>query len=473
MRNKLLLFILLLLIPFYVYAEDSCNPNNIIIESITQNNKTEDVYELSQPTIENNKIKLDLKMSSVGDNIEYKLIVKNTSEEEYNLNLDNLLSNTDYISYSFSNNEDSNIIEPNSTKEIILKVEYKNEVPIEQFTSNTLEDNKTISLDFLKKEVVEETIIDAITNPNTKDKIIIYTIVAIISLTITILLIVTKNKKYIKYMIIPISLIVVPITIKALCTCNIEVESNIQLERKKTCFYDGELVPGAEYVNGQYTYRYMQQLDGSSNRERWIDIDKDGWGMALTDITSTDPVTTKMCTSINDKPIVSLYATFMRSVASSIDVSSFDTSNVYNMRSAFIYCKANEIIGLDKWDTSNVKDMQLMFRETIAPNLNLNGWDTSSVTTMKSMFQSANVEYLNINHFNVSNVTDYQQMFHKLKIEELDLSNWDIASTANVKSLFRDSLIKKVYVKDEATKTKLQNSSFKPADLVVEVKVTD
>ncbi|MBR6133734.1 MAG: BspA family leucine-rich repeat surface protein [Bacilli bacterium] len=466
MRNKLLLFILLLLIPFYVYAEDSCNPNNIIIESITQNNKTEDVYELSQPTIENNKIKLDLKMSSVGDNIEYKLIVKNTSEEEYNLNLDNLLSNTDYISYSFSNIEDSNIIEPNSTKEILLKVEYKNEVPIEQFTSNTLEDNKTISLDFLKKEVVEETIIDAITNPNTKDKIIIYTIVAIISLTITILLIVTKNKKYIKYMIIPISLIVVPITIKALCECQLEIESNIQIEKKKTCTYLGELVQGAEYTNGQYTYRYMQQHNGSE----WVDMTSDGWGMKITDKDSTDDITTKMCTSINSKPITSLFGVFMNSKATYIDVSSFDTSNVTTMRSAFNHSAATTIVGLDTWDTSNVKVMTFMFYCTEIKDLNINTFNTENVTNFSNMFQGAKVTNLQIDSINTSSATNLQQMFHGAVFEELDISGWDLTNATNVKSIFRSSSIKKVYVKDETAKTKLENSSFKPTDLIIDIK---
>ena len=55
------------------------------------------------------------------------------------------------------------------------------------------------------------------------------------------------------------------------------------------CTYNGELTQGAEYINGQYTYKYMQEMHYSE----WIDISNDGWGVALTEKESTDPVITK------------------------------------------------------------------------------------------------------------------------------------------------------------------------------------
>ncbi len=62
------------------------------------------------------------------------------------------------------------------------------------------------------------------------------------------------------------------------------------------CTFDGELVQGAEYVNGQYTYRYKQEPYLS----RWLNISTDGWGVTLTDKESTAPVTSEVCTYIND-----------------------------------------------------------------------------------------------------------------------------------------------------------------------------
>ena len=43
---------------------------------------------------------------------------------------------------------------------------------------------------------------------------------------------------------------------------SISIDSSITIKKVKPnpCTFDGELVQGAEYTNGQYTYRYMQEL---------------------------------------------------------------------------------------------------------------------------------------------------------------------------------------------------------------------
>ena len=41
------------------------------------------------------------------------------------------------------------------------------------------------------------------------------------------------------------------------------------------CTFDGEMVQGAEYVNGQYTYRYMQEGDESESDLIWKNIEED------------------------------------------------------------------------------------------------------------------------------------------------------------------------------------------------------
>ena len=70
------------------------------------------------------------------------------------------------------------------------------------------------------------------------------------------------------------------------------------------------MVQGAEYVNGQYTYRYMQEGDESESDLIWKNIEEDGWGVQLTDKTSTEPVTSKLCTYINNKPVTSMSYVF-------------------------------------------------------------------------------------------------------------------------------------------------------------------
>ena len=81
------------------------------------------------------------------------------------------------------------------------------------------------------------------------------------------------------------------------------------------------LKSGMIYVNGQYTYMFTGN----------------GWAMTLTDKESTYPVTTKMCTAINNYLITDMSSMFAYSQATSIDLSSFNTSNVTDMSHMFAY----------------------------------------------------------------------------------------------------------------------------------------
>ena len=72
--------------------------------------------------------------------------------------------------------------------------------------------------------------------------------------------------------------------------------------------------------------------DTSTYSYNLIDFDEDGWSVELIDKNSTNPVTTRLCTSINNKPITSMSYMFNGSKTSSIDTSSFDMYNVKNIR---------------------------------------------------------------------------------------------------------------------------------------------
>lgn len=159
-------------------------------------------------------------------------------------------------------------------------------------------------------------------------------------------------------------------------------------KKKNECTYDGDLVQGAEYVNGQYTYRYKQQgcMEGSYSL-CWLNMSDDGWGVQLTDKESTDPVTSELCSTINGKPIVSMKGMFDTSRPSSIDLTSIDTSNVTNMQNMFLDCLAKEIKGLENFDTKKVKNMSFMFCKSKATTLDLSSFNTSNVTDMSCMFE--------------------------------------------------------------------------------------
>ena len=198
-------------------------------------------------------------------------------------------------------------------------------------------------------------------------------------------------------------------------------EGEISTSRK--CTTTDTLVNNLKFVDGQYTYTYSASSQG--------------WGVVLTDKTSTDPVTTELCGTINDKPIVSMYQMFFGSKATSLDLSSFDTSKVTDMSWMFYNSAATEIKGLENFDTSKATNMGWMFCNSKATSLDLSSFNTSNVTNMYSMFNnSAATEIKGLENFNTSNVTDMSLMFSYSKATTLNLSSFDTSNVTKMNSMF-------------------------------------
>ena len=268
-------------------------------------------------------------------------------------------------------------------------------------------------------------------------------------------------------------------------TVTITFEQSDYTETKE-CTYNGELTQGAELVDGQFTYRYMQQ---NTITDDWTNMSDDGWGFRLTDKDSSVPVTTQMCSSINGKPIVSGQYAFSDSDTSSIDLTKLYTNDITNMKGMFRNLHLNsfdgsllntsnvtsmfglfaftsfDILDLSNFDTSNVTDMTYMFGYSTYDTLDLSHLNTSNVTTMYQTFYGANINYLNISGlannrlenmsemcqeatignidftgFNTSNVTEMYNMFYKSNIYELTLP-FDTSNVTTMQGMFAESTI--------------------------------
>ena len=232
------------------------------------------------------------------------------------------------------------------------------------------------------------------------------------------------------------------------------------------CKTNDTLTQGLKYVNGQYTYAYKQEGAYTSSGLAWDNISNNGWGVQLTDKTSTDSITSKLCTYINNKPITSVAYMFSNSQATTLDLSTFDTSNVTDMTSMF-YRSQTELLNLSSLDTSNVTSMSGMFSDSQASTLDVSGFntskvtnmsdmfagtkvitlnlskfDTSKVTNMSGMFADTSLTSLNVSNFNTSKVTDMSCMFIGGKFTILDLSNFDTSNVDNMGGMFIDSQVK-------------------------------
>ncbi len=224
----LLILLLIMFISFRVKAE-TCDTDKISISSITLEEKTDTVDELSEANVDGKNINLNLSMSDVGDNAKYKLIINNESNEDYELDSNSLKINTEYVDYSFEFEDSSNLLKANSRKIVFLRVEYKNEVPEDQFESMVHNDNKTITMQLSTNG-------KTISIPDTsKNSNLIYIILILILLLIIGISLILLNNKRTKIMILIVgTILLIPISALGACKCELKINSNIKIVNKFT-----------------------------------------------------------------------------------------------------------------------------------------------------------------------------------------------------------------------------------------------
>ena len=213
--KKILNFLLatILFIPIMVNAAE-CDTSKVYIDSISidTNNKVE---EIEEATAKDKKVNLNLRMAKQNDEILYKVVLKNDSSEDYEINKNSIVLNSDYIEYSLESDND-NIIKANSSRTIYLRVQYKTPVDPSKFVNGVYQDSITMKVN-LRTD-------DTPANPNTGvSYIIVFSIILLLS---GVALIIYKKKKISTLMIL-VGILLLPIGVNALCTCEIVVDSKV------------------------------------------------------------------------------------------------------------------------------------------------------------------------------------------------------------------------------------------------------
>ena len=122
------------------------------------------------------------------------------------------------------------------------------------------------------------------------------------------------------------------------------------------------------------------------------------------------------------------------------DISSWDTSNVTNMRGLFWgLTEFNYDIG--NWDVSKVTNMSHMFDRARSFNQDIGSWDVSSVTTMYIMLYDARSFNQDIGSWDTSNVTNMYRMFYNAQIFNQDIGSWDVSSVTQMGMMFQDAYV--------------------------------
>ena len=138
--------------------------------------------------------------------------------------------------------------------------------------------------------------------------------------------------------------------------------------------------------------------------------------------------------------VTNMYGMFYNcSVLGSLDLSNFNTSKVENMYGMFYGCKALTELNVSNFDTSKVTTMAYMFFNcTGLTELDLSNFNTGSVTRMEYMFaRCTGLTNLDLSMFDTKNVTAMFDMFYTCTgLTELSVSNFDTSKVTDMQSMF-------------------------------------
>ena len=265
--KKYLLLIFVILIPFVVKAEDSCESVGIMIDDIELISKP-DTISFNDLDYECNNIYLDLIMREVDDVAKFEISIKNVSSEDLEVNKDSLVVNSDYIKYELKSLDSSNIIKPKESKVFSMTVNYVKEVPVSSFVNGKYIDSKNLVISLSNDKKEEK-------NPNTSTGLILIACL-VLSIAIFVVLIKLRAPKYYSLFIIGL-IFAIPFTVYALTRVEVKIESYVSINQK----VNGTIYTISSYKSkvGNYFY-YVDSntwwyflVDGDEVHPGWIDLE--------------------------------------------------------------------------------------------------------------------------------------------------------------------------------------------------------
>ena len=158
-----------------------------------------------------------------------------------------------------------------------------------------------------------------------------------------------------------------------------------------------------------------------------------------------------------------------RFLITSLDMSNLDTSRVKSMNSIFEGNVKLTSIDVSNFNTSNVEDMSYAFStrsevedENLIEILGLGKFDTSNVKYMRQIFAfDDKLENVDVRNWDTKNVQDMSSMFNACyALSELDLSDWNTRNVQDMSEMFGwCKSIKKIYVGDNWNTDKVTSST--------------
>ena len=265
MKKIIRYFIYIFILTIFITLENVNADGNISIESVTLVDKTETVSELSLPNVKDLSIGFDLSFVNVNDSAKYKIVIDNPTDKTYEISKESSFNSSEYLSYNYEFENDSNVVKKNSKYTMYITITYKKMVPDEQLVEGKYIENNSLAIDLS----------DEVNNPETGVNLLKYILILLSIIALPLILYCcskTINKKYLSIIIL---LLLIPIGIYAIEKLQIKVETQITISKETIKCEAGEYLPKgtkecSTCVAGSFcpggTYPYDEESDNGMTK---------------------------------------------------------------------------------------------------------------------------------------------------------------------------------------------------------------
>lgn len=126
---KKLFYIVLVMILSLMFVPVHAATEDIAIESIKMVEHGGIAREVTPASAEGLNVNFNVKFYNKDDYVKYKVIIKNTSKDSYELSNQTNFNKSDYIEYKFEFENDNKVVDSGSEKVMYIIITYKNAVP--------------------------------------------------------------------------------------------------------------------------------------------------------------------------------------------------------------------------------------------------------------------------------------------------------------------------------------------------------
>ena len=250
---KKLLFLLILLIPFMVFAAD----DNITIKSVNLVDKSPDASLIEEPTFKGNTVNFDIHFSKVTDYLEYEVVIHNGTNDTYIIEEQSVVDDDKTFKYFTEIVDGKNTVKSGEDVTMVLGIKYDSKIDATKFVDGVFSEKNNASIVLTSAQV----------NPATKRGTIILTIL-IIGLLVSFILMVSISNKMKATLVLVLSVVSVPLIASALKSVTINVETKITIKNEEMCkftttkgsFSETEDLKEINTIvkNDEYKYHYLK-----------------------------------------------------------------------------------------------------------------------------------------------------------------------------------------------------------------------